>query len=587
MELNPKQLVVERIKQSANVLVTVSNNPSVDQLSAAIGLALMLNKLNKHATAVFSGAVPSTLEFLEPEKTLEKNTDSLRDFIIALDKSKADKLRYKVEDNVVRIFITPYRTSISEKDLDFSQGDFNVDIVIALGVRQREELDQAITAHGRILHDASIISINTGEVGSLGAIDWSEPNASSLSEMLVSISESFQSGLLDGQIATAFLTGIVAETERFSNAKTTPKVMTMSAQLMAAGANQQLIATKLAEPEPLPEEPIAQVEPYMPPTIEVPEQAKPEPTPEPEPVPAPAPSQTPDGALAIDHPKEESSDPAPETPPSATVDEQIAETEDEAAEATDDPKIPNIHIDEHGKLSNQNELVIQQHGPDPSQHGMRVIEPLPAPDTGPKTDLSTVVFDPPEFGGTLSANTKAEAPSPSTDPMTLPSVVQPILSHDQFSSTPPIPTDFSAPMAPDDPESPEEHDQTIRDIEQAVHSPHLETATADVKSARDAVSSAISTQPYDPARPEPIQSLNAQPLDFNLHDKKSESSLPPMPPQGAQGNGGFALPTPLSGTPPPPVPPPMMPPTMQQSVQSMMPMQPTPPQPGGLVPPVL
>src|SRR5208283_2933513 len=116
---NPRQQVIERLKQASNVLVTVSNNPSVDQLAACIGLALMLNKMGKHGTAVFSGEVPSTIEFLQPEKTIEKNTDSLRDFIIALDKSKADKLRYKVEDNIVRIFITPYKTSITEKDLDF------------------------------------------------------------------------------------------------------------------------------------------------------------------------------------------------------------------------------------------------------------------------------------------------------------------------------------------------------------------------------------------------------------------------------------------------------------------------------------
>jgi len=85
-------------------------------------LTLLLNKFGKHATAVFSGEVPSTIEFLEPESTLEKTTDSLRDFIIALDKSKADKLRYKVEDEMVRIFITPYRTSITQNDLVFSQG---------------------------------------------------------------------------------------------------------------------------------------------------------------------------------------------------------------------------------------------------------------------------------------------------------------------------------------------------------------------------------------------------------------------------------------------------------------------------------
>src|SRR5882757_11090822 len=113
-----KQAIVDKLKSANNILVTVSANPSVDQLAACIGLTILLNKLKKHATAVFSGSVPSTIEFLKPEDTLEKNTDSLRDFIIALDKAKADKLRYKVEENVVKIFITPYRTSINETDLD-------------------------------------------------------------------------------------------------------------------------------------------------------------------------------------------------------------------------------------------------------------------------------------------------------------------------------------------------------------------------------------------------------------------------------------------------------------------------------------
>ena len=246
MDNNAKTQVVERLRQAQNVLITVSDNPSVDQLSAAIGFTLLMNKLNKHATAVFSGQIPSTIEFLQPENTLEKNTDSLRDFIIALDKSKADKLRYKVEENVVKIFITPYRTSLGEADLDFSQGDFNVDVVIALGVDDQEHIDKAIEAHGRILHDATVVGVMAGDKSfDIGGINWQDSSASSLCEMLVSISEAFQSGLLDEQMATAFLTGIVSETDRFSNDKTTPKVMTMAAQLMAAGANQQLIANKL------------------------------------------------------------------------------------------------------------------------------------------------------------------------------------------------------------------------------------------------------------------------------------------------------------------------------------------------------
>lgn len=243
---NSKQLIAEKIKQSANILVTVNSSPSVDALTAALALALMLNKLDKHATAVFSGVIPPAINFLEPNKTFENNVDSLRDFIIALDKDKADRLRYKVEDDVVRIFITPYRTKISQSDLQFSQGDFNVDLIVALGVEDQRELDQAITAHGRILHDATVVTINAAaQKSSLGSIDWQDRNASSLSEMLAGMADMLKPGILDQQISTALLTGIVASTDRFSNQHTTPHVMTIAAQLMASGANQQLIATKL------------------------------------------------------------------------------------------------------------------------------------------------------------------------------------------------------------------------------------------------------------------------------------------------------------------------------------------------------
>lgn len=253
---DPKTQVISYLKDADHILVTVSNNPTVDQLSAAIGLTLFLNKLNKHCTAVFSGAVPSTLEFLNPERTLEKNTDSLRDFIISLDKSKADKLRYKVEDEHVKIFITPYRTSISERDLNFEQGDFNVEVVLALGVKEQQELDAAISAHGRILHDATVISVSTQEGSQLGSVNWTLRDSSSLSEMAYQLTAQLKAEALDGQIATAFLTGIVSETARFSNDKTTSDTMSVSAKLMASGANQQLIATELEkslEPEPEPE----------------------------------------------------------------------------------------------------------------------------------------------------------------------------------------------------------------------------------------------------------------------------------------------------------------------------------------------
>lgn len=253
-----KKQIVDKIKDSANVLVALSASPSVDELSAALGVTLAINKIDKHATAVFSGDIPAAIEFLEPEKTFENSVASLQDFIIALDKEKADHLRYKVEGDMVKIFITPYRTTIDEHDLEFSQGDYNVDFVLALGVKSKDDLDAALRSHGQILEDATVASISTEEDANLGSINWSDKNASSYCEMAAALVKDLKSeaSLLDEQIATALLTGIVAATDRFSNARTSSRVMTTAADLMAAGANQQLIAVQLqnadeiTDPEP-------------------------------------------------------------------------------------------------------------------------------------------------------------------------------------------------------------------------------------------------------------------------------------------------------------------------------------------------
>ena len=250
-----KQQVIQKIKENTNILVTVSRDPSVDELSAALGLTLFLNELGKHATAVFSGKIPPAINFLEPNKTFEDTADSLRDFIIALDKEKADHLRYKiVDDAVVKIFITPYRTTITEADLEFSQGDYNIELVLALNVEDSNHLDEALTAHGKILHSADVVTVTARDIkSSLGAIDWHERNASGVSEMLLELVDELKTvkATLDEQMANAFMTGIVAVTNRFSNNLTSPRVMTAAAYLMAAGANQQLIAAKLVEAEEL------------------------------------------------------------------------------------------------------------------------------------------------------------------------------------------------------------------------------------------------------------------------------------------------------------------------------------------------
>ena len=238
--------VARKIGESHNVLIALSSDPSVDELSAAIGLSIYLDKLGKRATAIYSGATPNALEFLNPEETFEPTADTLQDFVVALSKEKADHLRYKLDGDYVKIYITPYRHRISEEDLEFSYGDYNVDLVLALDVANGADLDSALREHGRIMHDASIINITTGNPGKFGEIEWSDKSASSVSEMIAQLLYSLNTKTEIGkEEATAFLTGIVAATDRFSNATTTPETMKLSSRLMESGANQQLISKNI------------------------------------------------------------------------------------------------------------------------------------------------------------------------------------------------------------------------------------------------------------------------------------------------------------------------------------------------------
>ncbi len=242
--------IADKIRTSENILVALSRNPSVDDMAAALGLALYLDEMQKHTTAIYSGQTPDALAFLKPDETFEKDTASLQDFIIAISKDKADHLRYKLEGDFVKVYITPYKTTIDEQDLAFSHGDYNVDFVVALNVPSAADLDEALSEHGRIMHDASTVDITTGAPGKFGEIEWSNPGASSVCEMVAELIFALQGSdekPLSQDIATALLTGIVAATERFSNNRTTSETMNLASKLMSMGADQQLIAANVMD----------------------------------------------------------------------------------------------------------------------------------------------------------------------------------------------------------------------------------------------------------------------------------------------------------------------------------------------------
>ncbi|HEY2004412.1 MAG TPA: DHH family phosphoesterase [Candidatus Saccharimonadia bacterium] len=247
MDLTPKQQTSEAIRQAETILVTTAQHPSVDQVAAVIGLTQILQKFGKKVTAVVSDSLPPAVQVLDTA-AIERQPAGQRDFVLKVDVSKAevDKLRYEVQDGKLHIFITPFKGGFAPSDVTFDYGTFHYDLAIVLGVPTRARLDRIYEQNQQTFADIPVVNIDFHRSNeNYGAVNLIEPNASSLCEMLVALSESLQGGLLDEQMATTLLMGIVASTDRFTAAHTTSKSLTVAAQMMAAGARQQAVVKAL------------------------------------------------------------------------------------------------------------------------------------------------------------------------------------------------------------------------------------------------------------------------------------------------------------------------------------------------------
>jgi hypothetical protein len=247
MDLTPKQQTSEAIRQSESILILTGQNPSIDQVTAVLSLAMILRKFGKKVSALISDPTPQQLSFLD-QSGLDKNLSGLRDFILKVDvtKSEVDKLRYEVEGSKLHVYITPSKGGFAPSDVTFDYGDFQYDLAIVLGVPSRSRIDRIYADHQGIFATIPLINIDFHRSSeNYGAVNLIEPNASSLCEILVASSESLQTGLIDADIATVMLTGLMASTDRFTATHTTSKSLTVAAQLMAAGARQQAVVKAL------------------------------------------------------------------------------------------------------------------------------------------------------------------------------------------------------------------------------------------------------------------------------------------------------------------------------------------------------
>jgi len=256
MELSPKQQIVEALKGSENILVLTHRNPDGDAIGSLVAFSLALKKLGKNALIICQDEVPAVFSYL-PTGEISKELKGKRDFIISLDVSKtpAEKFLYKVEDGKINFIITPKAGEFSPEMVSFPGGKFKSDLIVVLDSSDLERLGKPYEENPELFFETPIVNIDHHAGNDhFGKINLVDLTATSTAEILVSIFEALSgdTSLLSKEIATALLTGIITDTNSFQNQNTTPKSLTVAAQLVAAEADREEIIRRIYKTRTLP-----------------------------------------------------------------------------------------------------------------------------------------------------------------------------------------------------------------------------------------------------------------------------------------------------------------------------------------------
>lgn len=248
MANSSEKQVIDLIKRSKQILILPSSPIDGDSLGSAIALYMALRKLDKEITVVCSDPVPDVLQFLPNTKVVGNKLVSSNDFIITVDCKDAQvkNVKYQIEGGKVNIILSPEEGHITEEDLSFNKGNSNYDLVITVDCAELKQLRNIYENNVEMFSQIPIINIDHHISNThFGKINHVDIMASSTTELLLPILEELSHEekieLIDADVATLLLTGIITDTGSFQNANTTPRAFGKASELVAYGARQQEI----------------------------------------------------------------------------------------------------------------------------------------------------------------------------------------------------------------------------------------------------------------------------------------------------------------------------------------------------------
>src|SRR3989338_6868387 len=248
MEQSPQKSVFDSINKAHRILIALPSNANGDAVGSGLALYSFAKKLDKEPEIVTASQTLEQFSFLPHISEVKHELEAQQSFVISVNTSQAplDELSYEGKPDRVDIFLKPKTGKFSATDVSFKNARFPYELIITLHAPSLDNLGEIYEKNTDLFFETPIINIdhhpNNEYYGEINHVDLA---ATSTSEIVASLIEEFESGLMDESIATSLLTGIIVETNSFQHVKTTPKAFLKASQLIAQGGRHQDIIREL------------------------------------------------------------------------------------------------------------------------------------------------------------------------------------------------------------------------------------------------------------------------------------------------------------------------------------------------------
>lgn len=249
MALTHPQQFFRAIETARRPLLVLSENPSVDDYVTALAIRSLFLKLEKEIDiATSAGPAPESLGFLRETGPVHGDLPNLKKLTIKVQArdTKIDELSYNMQGDELHIHLLPKSGTWNESDIHIATDHYRYDTVVIIGCQDLEQMGALYRKYTDFFHSVTLLNLDhsAGNEG-FGHVNFLDLRAVSNSEIFFHLLHEYNESLIDSELATHLLAGMIAKTRSFKSDDVTPHTLKTASHLFSKGARREEIVKHL------------------------------------------------------------------------------------------------------------------------------------------------------------------------------------------------------------------------------------------------------------------------------------------------------------------------------------------------------